>query len=525
MLKFITDVLIVGGGLAGYRAAAAAAETGAKVILIERGNCASHLVMGFNAAVNADDSDELFLKDLEISGSGIGDPSLKERLVKGSREEVAYFEKSGITFDKTDENQYHTISVLGSSRARLVHKESRTGTIILNFLKEYAAKMNVQCIQGNVFHLMKEQDRVQGALATNSNGEVYEVIAGSIVIATGGNGGIYPISTYSKNLTGDGYALALAAGAELIDMEFQQFEPCCYVWPKKLQGKLAVSTMLLEGGELKNADGDPVIEGGYRVQKSVLAEQIMKQIQNGKGTPHGGVWYDITSLSPKIVKEDHELFYQMALQGGVDLTKEAAEVAPVVHTCIGGIRIDCDCQSSVPGLFAAGEAAGGIHGANRIGGCAGTETLVFGAIAGKSAAAYALENRERSTGWYEKQDFVKDEQLINQIINEATECMGKALGYLKDAETLQMAYHDILEMRKKLSKKGKWIEHPMNRIVGNRLLIAEAQLLSAIYRKESRGVFKRSDYPEASEEYQGVSFTISIGNDINAPLCIKEKRF
>lgn len=497
MNQFVTDVLICGGGLTGYRAAVAAAEAGCEVVLIEQAGCASPLVMGFNAAVNSNDSAELYLKDLVASGAGIGDNKLKMILANGASKQIHYLESLGISFNRKEDGEYRTLSVLGCTIPRLVQCGGHSGSKVLIRLKEYAQQKGVHIISGSVKRLIQEDKVVCGAYVKQHQGSMLAVLAKATVLATGGNGAIFQRTTYPTAICGEGHALALRVGARLVDMEFQQFEPCCFIYPPEVCGNLAVTTMLLRGGKLCNVNGEEFMKchgrNGYQVQKSILASCIMEEVRNGRGTAHGGVWYDVTNVPRECVCEENSLFYEAALRYGVDLTKQSVEVAPIAHTNMGGIQINERCETGVPGLYAAGEVAGGVHGANRIGGCSGAETLVFGALAGTSAAEHSKSTQIHS----EKLPAYEEKNGKNRC-DQVRQIASKALDYDKEEKGLQLACDELDELWKT----------EIDEQTENMLLVAKAQILASLARRESRGVFFRTDYPESAVCYDGKSFAV-----------------
>lgn len=498
-----TQVLVLGAGLAGLRAAVAAVEKGASVTVLSQESMASTEVMGFNAPVNSDDSQNSFYEDIVKSGCGAGDPALHRVLAFGAVRQVEYFESLGICFDQRAEGGYDTLGVLGCSHARLVRCGGHTGQKLLNALRERAEVLGVRYVNAQATQLFVEDACVRGAWAFETDGTPLFTRAEAVILATGGNGGMYPLTTYPRALRGSGYAMALRAGAELIDMEFQQFEPCCYVWPKAILGGLASTTMLLKGGELLNSSMQPFMLDGYCVQKNVLASRIKQEVREGRGTLHGGVWYDVTMLPEEMITKDHALFYRIALSGGVDLMRDRAEVAPCPHTCIGGVRIDEECRTRIPGLFVAGEAAGGIHGANRIGGCAGTETLVFGEIAGSSAAVYAQNAQSHNdTDIAEPPIFAPTDEKTSTAISA---CVGRALGNDKCENGLRAGIAELENMRGQNREDGN---------TGDLLLVAAAQMTASLCREESRGVFHRTDFSTENRVLEGTAFVLSLSNGL-----------
>ena len=502
-MKYTCDVAIIGGGLAAYRAAVSAAESSAKVVLVDKGGSSSPFIMGFNAPVNSGDSTELFYQDLLDSSCASGSLKLKKKLAAGSVEQFKYLEAQGLVFDRDPEGTVNSIGVLGCSVPRLVHIGGNTGSTLLAFLKKKAEAMNVTILSGTVCGLSVSDGVFCGLSGFSEKQDPFIVSAKSAVIACGGNGGLFRGSTYPDAILGDGYSLALQAGAKLVDMEFQQFEPCCFAFPESIRGKLAVTTMLLKGGCLKNRLGDPfmITNGkGYKIQKNELAACIMKEVREGRGTQHGGVLYDVTGVEPECVTGENGIFYNIALSGGIDLLKEPAEVAPAPHTEIGGILINEKCETNVDGLYAAGESAGGIHGANRIGGCAGSETLVFGAEAGMQAAMYAANHSCQE----HERDFCPGDFILNR----------DARSKLKDAASEWLSYD---KSESSLQKGIQWIRE--EKTTGSAawkmtLQSVEAMLLSSLLREESRGVFHRTDRPETVRKYDFQSNVVFLENGV-----------
>lgn len=510
------DVFVVGAGMAGLRAAREAVHNGSRVIVAMKGKrSASREIMGFCAPVSPADSYELFAGDLKRSGCGINNEQLIDTLVHESRKQVTEFEKMGFVFD-TKNGEYHLQSPLGSSVPRIVHQEALTGTRLMDLLYADCAENGVEFLDDfTVLDLLVDDNTVIGAIGIDrKEGCFVAVKAKAVVLATGGCSDIYPISTYPKGIAGDGYAMAYRAGAELVDMEFQQYEPCCAIYPDTVLGDVVCTTMLRLGAKLTNAAGEDLIEKHglslSRLQKDTLSKAIAKEIASGVCSEHGGVLFDATVLPEKVVVVEHNVFYDPLKAGGVDLTKEAVEVAPVAHTTLGGIAIRPDTSCGVKGLFAAGEVIGGLHGANRIGGCAGAETVSFGAIAGTSASDYAkaAQFADSFDSVLEKDVlcreacFGEDEHdMINSLNKRLSALVGKALGLFKNDADLESAVKELAVLCEQLSaaKVSDMSAAEALFSLKNKLCAAEMQLLSALSRKESRGGFFRTDYPEQSE--------------------------
>lgn len=496
MNSFSADVLVIGGGIAGYRAAVAAAENGSAVTIVEKGPMSSNLIMGFNTFLQLNDNAKLFLEDLQDSSCRVGNSVLKQFLVDESRVQYNYLLNVGFPFDKDENGNAHQIGVLGCRIPRLVHSGKNTGSSIHQFLKKKSIELGVKHINGSVVRLLLNGSIVVGASGFDDKKEQFNISAKAVIVATGGYSALFKGSTYPAGLTGDGIALALNAGAKVIDMEFMQFEPCTFYYPESLRGKLAVTTMLLKGGKLTNNKGEEFTD--YRCNKHVLANRIMTEVKEGRGTLHGGVNFDVTNVDRKIVTEENALFYNIALKEGIDFTKDIAEVGPAPHTGLGGIMIDEKGRSSVEGLYACGEAAGGIHGANRIGGCSGTEVVAYGAIAGRNASEYA-KNAVINTVVYDILDY-KEYEVQKDDFEKISETLTHALPFYKTEECMQ----------KGLEALNNLLNSDMNQAAKNLILTAKAQLEASLMRKESRGVFARDDYSKIDSSMDGVSYVISL---------------
>ncbi len=509
-----SDVLVIGHGLAGLRAAYEAASQGASVIVAGKGKSASPEIMGYNAAHLADDSTEQLYQDIIVSGCGINDTALARTMAEQAQFIAEDLVNIGLEPSRNPDGSYNTMKTLGCKYSRIIHTQSYTGAKASTAYQEAALQLGV------VFHspvavveLLTEGSVVAGAAGIRTDtGEFVIYQAKAIVLATGGCGDNFPVTTYPAGINGDGYAMAFRAGAALVDMEFMQYEPCCFLHPGQLVGEIAVTTMLREGGVLRDGQGQEFMPDGYDVQKPELAWRIASQVRDGRGSPHGGVYYDVTALSEKRVAIDHAMFYNPAKACGIDLTKDWAEVGPVAHTCIGGVAITTKCETTLPGLFAAGEVVGGIHGANRIGGCAGTETMVFGKIAGIEAARYAAGqtkkkpeiSRERvETMFAPKGQEKAGAEVFHEFAAAIRTDIQAGLGIIKtETELLRMC--DALHAKSTLMDclypvdSGSFL---LRRECQNMILVAKLQARAALLRKESRGVFFRADYPEMSRRY------------------------
>jgi len=375
------DILILGAGVAGLRAAEQAVKAGVSAAICSSGGMASPRVIGFNAPVAPDDSPELFLRDILDNSAGVGRKDLAETLAYGAASCVRELEDEGLVFDRNPDGGFHLLRPLGCSVPRLVH----CGNVTAKRYLDAAVGRLPKVLDFYALDLLMKDGAVCGA-AGIMDGEVVTIRAKAVVLAVGGGGGIFTRTTYPAECVGSGYAMAYRAGARLRDMEFVQFEPCrCARHP------IGLSTTLLEkGGKILNSRGERFIlpfapAGEGSLSKAELAQRVARELRKNEG----GVWLDLRDLPKSVIQIDHALYDRRLRQVGIDLVSEPVEIAPVAHTFLGGVEIEPDGSTSLPGLFAAGEVAGGIHGANRIGGNAGTEIFLFGAIAGRSAVRYA----------------------------------------------------------------------------------------------------------------------------------------
>lgn len=513
------ELVVLGSGLSGLRSAIAAAEQGTDVLVISNGPSASPEVMGFNVPVEKGDSVELYCKDIESSGCGINNTLLGRKLTECAFDEVAYMESLGMTFDRKADGSLHVIQTLGSQFPRLVHYKSETGAQVLHILRKKCKELGVHFMAATTaLALLHHNNIIVGVLAYDlKNHEIILCKTKAVVIATGGYGAMQRISTYPRNITGAGYAMAFRAGAELIDMEFQQYEPCTYIYPPEIGGKVIATTLLRHGATLYNGNMHEFMKDygltRENAQKGPLARAIFSEVQAGHGTPHGGVYYDVTMLSPEFLYGDNKIFTQPAVDAGMDLNQDMPEVMPAGHTSLGGIRVDENCRTQISNLFACGEAIGGVHGANRIGGNAGTETLVFGNIAGSNAAAYAKSAAFPSEATMEAAVSAKLEILqtrlsglsgnkpVDQFCSDIMDTMSKNVGIFRNEQNLLTARADIAQLKAQLGDIEIQTENDALKLFQceNMLLLAHMQIEASLIRKESRGVFFREDYPDQND--------------------------
>src|SRR6266481_1562191 len=437
---FSYDVLVIGAGGAGLRAAIEAAANGAKVGVVCKSLLGkAHTVMaegGIAAALaNVDDRDNwrVHFADTMRGGQYLNNWRMAELHAKESPDRVKELEAWGALFDRTKDGRILQRNFGGHRYPRLAHVGDRTGLEMIRTLQDHGIHRGIDVhMEHTLTALVKDGNRVAGAFGYDrEKGLLHVFRARAVVLATGGIGKAYQITSNSWEYTGDGHALAYHAGADLMDMEFVQFHPTGMIWPPSVCGILVTEGVRGEGGILLNKAGRrfmfddiPEIyrhqtadneEEGWRyctgdrnarrppelLTRDHVARCIVREVKEGRGSPHGGVFLDISWIRKRLPKsEEHikkklpSMYHQFKQLADLDITKEAMEVGPTTHYMMGGIRVDGDSQmSNVPGLFAAGEAAAGLHGANRLGGNSLSDLLVFGQRAGEFAARFAKEQK------------------------------------------------------------------------------------------------------------------------------------
>ena len=383
---------------------------------------------------------------------------------------------------------------LGSTYPRVATVGGFAGVSILKGLereKNYRELTGVRALKLGV-----KDGRVSGAYCFDkAKNEWFFINAKCVVVATGGFSSIYRFSTNGADLGGDGIAMCLDAGATLVDLEFIQFEPTVAVDPPALVGKSMITTLLFEGATIRNGKGRPLADDWTGIQKDGLARMICREIQSGNAGPHGGVFFDATGVDPALLRGKYKSYLKRYADVGIDLTRQYAEIAPAPHTTMGGVRIDPECKTDVEGLFACGEVSGGIHGANRLGGNAGLEVVVFGKIAGRSAAAYAKRH-----GFSEEIAFARAERKEDAPTDRRAkmeDVLEKSLNVIRNARDLSDGAAVVSDLLQKTPFSFCYESARLH----NDLLCALAAISAAAERKGSVGAHFRSDGIEETEKY------------------------
>jgi len=529
-----SDVLIIGSGGAGCRAAIEVSNEGKRPIIVSKGlsfrsGCTGMAEGGYNAVlklVDPDDSIEAHKEDTLKGGSYLNDPKLVDILTKESPDRLYDLEEYGALFDRQENGELNQRPFGGQRYRRTCFQGDRTGHEIMTALKEEIMKRSIRTIDEVMISSLILDDteamipRVIGALGVDlKTSKTIFFQAKSVVLATGGAGQLFPVTSNTVQKNGDGFALAWNAGADLIDMEEIQFHPTGMIFPDSKKGVLVTEAVRAEGGKLFNKDGERFMskydERMELATRDVVARSIYNEIQEGRGTEHGGVYLDVTHLDPDLIDEKLETMVLQFKDVGVDIKTQAMEVAPTAHHHMGGVRIDEDGRSSIENLFAAGEVCGGVHGGNRLGGNALADTQVFGRRAGL-AAALACDITDFQIN---KSQIEEEENRINSLIKpgeinpqelkeEIQNLMWNNVSIVRNEEKLKEALQRLLEMKNDLNKLDvKDNPHYNTSLITaleviNMVEICIIIVKSAILRRESRGAHYREDFPETQDYWQ-----------------------
>jgi succinate dehydrogenase / fumarate reductase flavoprotein subunit len=520
------DVLIIGAGGAGLRAALGALAQGARVGVVCKSLLGkAHTVMaegGIAAAMaNVDTGDDwrTHFRDTMRGGKLLNNWRMAQIHAQEAPERVRELEQWGALFDRTEDGQILQRAFGGHTFRRLCHVGDRTGLEMIRTLQDRGVQLGIDVyMECTISRLLEDGDRVAGAFGYwREQGRFVVFRAKSIVMATGGIGKAWKITSNSWEYTGDGMALAYGAGAELMDMEFVQFHPTGMVWPPGVQGILVTEAVRGEGGVLRNKLGQRFMEK-YDPKKldlstrDVVARAIYTEVREGRGTEHGGAYLDISQKPADYVKKKlPSMYHQFKELADVDITKGPMEVGPTCHYMMGGIRVDAEiAKSSVSGLFAAGEAAAGLHGANRLGGNSLSDLLVFGRRAGLAAAELAnqVSTTALDSGQIEEaaREMLapferKDGENPYTIHRDLQETMQNLVGIFRNKEDLIRALEELEKLKERagrVSVEGSRLFNPgwhLAQDLKAMLTVSEAVTLSALAREESRGAHSRIDHP------------------------------
>ena len=570
------DVLVIGAGGAGLRAAIEAAAGGVSVGLVCKSLLGkAHTVMaegGVAAALaNVDDRDswQVHFSDTMRGGQYVNNWRMAELHAREAPARVRELEAWGALFDRTPDGRILQRNFGGHKYPRLAHVGDRTGLEMIRTLQDHGIHQGIDVhMEVTVVALLKDGDRIAGAFGYDRERGRFRLFrCKAVVLATGGIGRAFSITSNSWEYTGDGHSLAYEAGADLQDMEFVQFHPTGMVWPPSVRGILVTEGVRGEGGVLVNRDGKRFmfddIPANYREQTADTPEEgwrytqgdknarrppelltrdhvarcIMREVREGRGSPHGGVYLDIAWIREKlpnasdvIRKKLPSMYHQFKQLADIDITSQPMEVGPTTHYIMGGVRVDGDTQmSSVPGLFAAGEVAAGLHGANRLGGNSLSDLLVFGQRAGKHAAEYS---RAHPAGRVSPSDVDSLAASVlapfergpggeapYQVQHELQERMQDLVGIVRTEPEMQRALDVVRTLRERAKRVGVTGNREYNPgwhtalDLPNLLTVSEAITLAAIERRESRGGHFRDDFPEKDPAFAGFNIVVRKGRD------------
>lgn len=570
------DVLVIGAGGAGLRAAIEAAGSGVTVGVVCKSLLGkAHTVMaegGVAAALaNVDDRDSwrVHFADTMRGGQYLNNWRMAELHAKEAPERVRELEAWGALFDRTKDGRILQRNFGGHRYPRLAHVGDRTGLEMIRTLQDHGIHSGMEVhMECTVLTLLLDGGRVAGAFGYDrEKGHFILWEAKAIVMATGGIGRAYKITSNSWEYTGDGDALAYRAGAELKDMEFVQFHPTGMVWPISVRGLLVTEGVRGEGGVLRNSEGKRFMfedipdlykaqtadneEEGWRyctgdknarrppelLTRDHVARCINREVKAGRGSPHGGVYLDISWIkehvpnAPEHIKRKlPSMYHQFKQLADIDITKEPMEIGPTTHYMMGGISVDGDTQmSTVPGLFAAGEVAAGLHGANRLGGNSLSDLIVFGKRAGQYAAEFAKKNAAAAIDEAQIEaaakdalaPFERDPSVENpyQVQYDLQEKMQELVGIVRVESEMEQALDVIAKLNQRASRAGIAGHRQYNNgwhtamDLPNMLMVSEAVTRAALLRKESRGAQFREDFPDKDPEWGKYNIVIRRGGD------------
>ena len=570
------DVLVVGAGGAGLRAAIEASAAGAKVGVVTKSLLGkAHTVMaegGMAAAMgNVDDRDNwrVHFADTMRGGQYLNNPRMAEIHAKEAPGRVRELEAWGAVFDRTKDGRILQRNFGGHRYPRLAHVGDRTGLEMIRTLQDHGIHQGIDFhMETTVVTLLKDGARCIGAFGYDRERGRFRIFhAKAVVLATGGIGRAFQVTSNSWEYTGDGHSLAYHAGAALMDMEFVQFHPTGMVWPPSVKGILVTEGVRGEGGVLRNKDGKRFMfddipanyrsstadneEEGWRytqgdksarrppelLTRDHVARCIRREVKEGRGSPHGGVFLDISWIKERIPnavehikKKLPSMYHQFKQLADIDITQEPMEIGPTTHYMMGGVEVDADSQmSSVPGLFAAGECGAGLHGANRLGGNSLSDLVVFGRRAGEFAARFAKENgagtidqaQVNAAAKRALEPFDRGPAGENPfaVQHELQEMMQDLVGIVRTESEMEGALGEIARLKARAAKAGVSGNREYNGgwhtalDLDNLLTVSEVITRAAIERKESRGAHFRDDYPARSDDWGGFNIRVTKGAD------------
>ncbi len=562
------DVVVIGAGGSGLRAAIAAHEAGARVAVVCKSLLGkAHTVMAEGGCAAAmgnlypDDNWQVHFRDTMRGGKMLNHWRMAQIHAQEAPERVMELEDWGALFDRTKDGLISQRDFGGHKYARLAHIGDRTGLEIIRTLQQRLVQLGIDVyMECTVTDLLKKDGAIAGAFGYwRESGRFIVFDAPSVVLATGGFGKAWKVTSNSWEYTGDGHALALRAGATLINMEFVQFHPTGMVWPPSVKGLLVTESVRGDGGILKNSEGkrfmfdhipdffrketadtEEEADRWYDDKKNnrrppellprdEVARAINAEIKAGRGSPHGGVFLDIASRrTPEFIKKRlPSMYHQFKELADVDITAEPMEIGPTCHYAMGGIEVDPDTEVSVvPGLYAVGECSGGMHGSNRLGGNSLSDLIVFGRRAGDAAASYASSLASRPEASEDdiaaaQRDALAPFELEGRenpypIQQDLQQAMNDLVGIIREGSELERALAEVealKERAKAMSVEGHRQYNPGWHLaidLRNMLLVGECVAKAALAREESRGGHTRNDFPGPNPEWGGKNLVLRL---------------
>lgn len=570
MERHAYDVVVIGAGGAGLRAAIAAHEAGARTAVVCKSLLGkAHTVMAEGGAAAAlgnrwpEDNWKVHFRDTMRGGKMLNNWRMAQLHAQEAPERVLELEDWGALFDRTEDGLISQRDFGGHKYARLAHVGDRTGLELIRTLQQRTVQLGIDVhMECTVTEVLKDGGRVAGAFGYwRETGRFVTFEAPSVILATGGIGKSYKVTSNSWEYTGDGHALALRAGAHLINMEFVQFHPTGMVWPPSVKGLLVTESVRGDGGILRNSEGKrfmfDYIPDFFRSEtadteeeadrwyddkannrrppellpRDEVARAINSEIKAGRGSPHGGIFLDIASRrdADYIRKRLPSMYHQFKELADVDITAEPMEIGPTCHYVMGGVEVDPDTQqSAVPGLYAAGEVSGGMHGSNRLGGNSLSDLLVFGKRAGEDAAAYATTGERPSV---DEADLtaaqasalapfeVEGGENPYTIQHDLQRSMNDLVGIIRTAPELEESLGELGRLKERADRmvvEGHRQYNPGWHLaldLRNMLLVSECIAKAALARQESRGGHTRDDFPGPDPEWGAKNLVLSIDAD------------
>ncbi len=518
-----TDVLVIGAGGAGLRAAIEAAKHNSKILIITKepfGTTATNMAAGGIDAAVAGTTPRQHFEDTVKAGLSINNRRLVKILAEEMPDRIADLISYGVVFDKLPDGSFYSWTGGKQSAALTLSAGDYIGSAMMRALTAQVRSLQIACFSHHfVTTLLTDKKRVVGAFVLDEKGKYKVILAKATVLATGGAGQLYQVTSNPQSATGEGYGLAAEAGAELMDMEFIQFHPTGIAFPLLKKGALVTEKARGHGAILRNKNGERFVN--ELAGRDELSRAIYREISEGRGTAQGGVFLDVTHWKKGMAEKIIPAVFRQFMAMGVDIQKKPMEVAPTAHHSMGGVRINEWGETNISGLFACGEAAGGVHGANRLVGNALAEGQVFGARAGLKASLFAQKIKSSSVplkqvnseikrietiskrkpfGFAQGKLGIKPEELLLQL----KKLMWEGVGIIRSKKALQKAQRELAVLKRQAAKLTAGDISQLKTALSLRQMLAVAELIitASLIRTESRGAHFREDFPQMKKSWQ-----------------------